>query len=93
MGRYTKAISALVAGLAVAIPSLVAASQDNNISVQEWLTAAGLFFPAIVVALSPANALAENQLVEQVRNHPAYARILERLRGSSEPKQPPTFGI
>jgi hypothetical protein len=70
MQRYWKFWVAFLAGLAVAIPSLTAASQDGNVSTQEWLTALGLFLPAIVVALAPANKLTTGDLVDQVNKNP-----------------------
>jgi hypothetical protein len=68
--RYNKLWAALLAGLAVAIPSLVAAAQDNQISLQEWLTVLGLFLPAAVVGLSPANRLTTGDLVDQINKSP-----------------------
>jgi hypothetical protein len=84
MAKYTKALSALGAGLLVAIPSLVAAGQDGHVSLQEWLTVLGLFVPAVVVALSPANTLGENQLVQQVLNNPSVDKILAKLHVSPQ---------
>ena len=68
--RYNKLLAALAAGLAVAVPALIAASQDGHLSLQEWLTVIGLFVPAVAVALSPANVLTTDQLVGQARRNP-----------------------
>jgi hypothetical protein len=70
LGRYSKFWYALLAGVAVVIPSLTAASQDNQISLQEWLTALGLFLPAIAVALSPANKQTTGDLVDAINRNP-----------------------
>jgi hypothetical protein len=78
MSRYSKAIAALLAGLVVAVPSLLAASQDNHLSLQEWLTALGLFLPAVAVALSPANKLTTDQLVEQGSRDPHVDVVVKK---------------
>jgi hypothetical protein len=70
MKRYSKFWAALLAGLAVTIPVLVAASQDNNISLQEWLAALGALVPAFAAALAPANALTTGDLVDQINKNP-----------------------
>jgi hypothetical protein len=70
LGRYKKFWYALMAGLVVAVPALTAASQDNNISLQEWLTTLGLFLPAVVVALSPANKQSTGDIVDAVNADP-----------------------
>jgi len=70
MSKYSKFLAALGAGAVVAVPSLIAASQDNHLSLQEWLTALGLFLPAVVVAFSPANKLDTAQLVDQAYADP-----------------------
>lgn len=70
LGRYSKAIYALLAGLAVAVPALIAASQDNHLSLQEWLTVLGLFLPAVAAALSPPNKQTTGDLVDAVNKDP-----------------------
>jgi len=70
MTKYNKAFAALLAGLAVAVPSLAAAHQDNSISLQEWLTAFGLFLPAVAVALAPANRLDTGEILKQANKDP-----------------------
>jgi hypothetical protein len=70
LSKYTKALSALGAGLIVAIPAFNAASNDGTVSLQEWLTILGLFLPAIAVALSPANKLDTPDLVSQINRNP-----------------------
>jgi hypothetical protein len=68
--RYVKLLSALLAGLVVAVPALIAAMGDNNLSLQEGLTVLGLFVPAVAVALSPANKLGTAELVKQAIEDP-----------------------
>jgi hypothetical protein len=68
--RYSKLIQALIAGLIVAVPALLAANQDNHLSLQEILTVAGLFLPAVAVGLGPANVLTTAQLVDQAHADP-----------------------
>jgi hypothetical protein len=70
LSKYTKAISALVTGLVIALPALNAANNDGTVSLQEWMTILGLFVPAIVVALSPANKLDTGDLVNQINRNP-----------------------
>lgn len=70
LSKYTKALSALVAGLVVAIPAFNAANNDGTVSLQEWLTILGLFLPAVAVALSPANKLDTGDLVNQINKNP-----------------------
>jgi hypothetical protein len=70
-GKYSKLVATIVAVLVVAVPSLIAASQDGTISLQEWLTVIGLLVvPPTTVALSPANKLTTQQLQEQALDDP-----------------------
>jgi hypothetical protein len=69
MSKYTKAWTALVAGLIVAIPAYNAALV-GGVSLGEWLTLLGLFLPAVGVALSPANKLDTGDLIKQVNANP-----------------------
>lgn len=83
MRKYSKLIAAILAGLAVAVPALVAANSDGTISLQEWLTILGLFLPAVGVGFSPANALSTKQLVEQVDKNPSLVLRNDGLQGGS----------
>jgi len=67
--EYTKFLSALIAAIVVVIPAYQAA-QTDGVSLGEWLTLAGLFVPALVVALSPANQLPTKELVDQAIKDP-----------------------
>jgi hypothetical protein len=69
MSRYTKAWAALLAGLIVAVPAFQAA-QSDGVSLGEWLTILGLFVPAVVSALAPANKLTTGELVDQIDKNP-----------------------
>lgn len=75
-GKYNKSIAALLAGFAVALPALQAA-QPDGVTLYEWLTIAGLFLPALAVALGPANALPTKELVDQVRRDPSIELKVE----------------
>jgi hypothetical protein len=68
--RYNKALAAFAAGLLVAVPALTAAANDNNVSLQEWLTIVGLFLPAVFTALAPANKQTTGDLVDQINKNP-----------------------
>jgi hypothetical protein len=81
-GKYSKLVAAIVGALAVAVPSLIAASQDGTISLQEWLTVIGvLLAPPAAVVLAPANTLTTEQLEEQALADPKLTVL--RPNGSS----------
>jgi len=83
MQRFNKLWAALLAGLLVAVPSIAAANNDGTVSTQEWLTALGLFLPAVFVALSPANALTTLELIRQALADP---KIQMQVSGKSDPR-------
>jgi len=84
-GKYNKFVAALIAGLVAALPALQAA-QPDGVSLQEWLTIAGLFLPALAVALAPANALPTKELVDQALKDPSIdLKIEARPTGLSSP--------
>ena len=79
LAQYRKFIYAVLAGLAVALPALSAA-QTEGVSTGEWLTILGLFLPAVVVGLSPANALPTKELVKQIEENPNIDLKIEAHR-------------
>jgi hypothetical protein len=70
MSRYNKLFAAILAGLAVAVPLLITALNDDKITGAEWLEVLAVFQPAVFVGLSPANKLTTGDLVDQVNKNP-----------------------
>jgi len=71
MARYSKALTALLAGIAVAIPLVIAALSDDKVTLIEWLGILGaLIGSPAAVALSPANRLTTGDLTDQIKKNP-----------------------
>ena len=70
LGKYNKAIAAVLAGVVVAIPVAIQALSDNQVTATEWLEILGSFLPAVGVLLSPANRLDNGQLVNEINKNP-----------------------
>ena len=68
--RYSKLIAAILAGLLVAVPLLIAALDDDKVTAAEWLKILSAFLPAVFVGLSPANQPTTGDLVDLVNKNP-----------------------
>lgn len=55
--EFNKFWYAFLTGVALSIASLIVATQDDKITVQEWLTSFGVLLPPFINLVSPANKI------------------------------------